>query len=163
MRSVLLMRHAKSSWKAAELSDHDRPLNKRGLGDVPRMAEWLQEQSCQPDWCLSSTAVRASATATGLREACKNGFAHEQVSRLYLATAEEIVNVLRELPDEVTAPLIVAHNPGLQDLVMRWSGLPRRFPTASLVGFRFPDLDHWRDLSLDCQPQELFFISPKVL
>ncbi len=163
MRSVLLMRHAKSSWKAAELSDHDRPLNSRGLRDVPRMAEWLLEQTCQPDWCLSSTATRARTTAAGLREACGNRFAHEQVSRLYLATAEEIVNVLRELPDEVTAPLIVAHNPGLQDLAMLWSGLPRRFPTASLVAFRFPELEHWGDLALECHPQELFFASPKAL
>jgi phosphohistidine phosphatase SixA len=70
VKSLLILRHAKSSWKHPELNDHDRPLNKRGKNDAPRMGKLLQKEKLIPDVILSSTAIRASATAESVVKAC---------------------------------------------------------------------------------------------
>lgn len=163
MKTIFLMRHAKSSWDDPALTDHDRPLNKRGLRDLPVMASWLARQSSRPDWCLSSTALRAEATARGICQEKGLRIPCEQTARLYHASPEEIVGVLRELPEEIEAPLIVSHNPGLEELVALWSGRPRPVPTAAIIEFQFPDLATWPQLTLSQPPRELVFVSPKHL
>ena len=69
MKSVLILRHAKSSWKDPDLTDHDRPLNKRGKGDAPRMGRLLKSEHLVPDTIISSTAIRAQATAEAVAKA----------------------------------------------------------------------------------------------
>jgi len=163
MRHILLMRHAKSSWDDSAISDHDRPLNRRGLKDVPRMAAWLSQQTVQPDWCLCSTANRTRQTAAGLRDAGELTFPVETVSQLYLATPTQIISVLQSLPDEITSPLVIAHNPGLEELICQWSGKIRELPTATLAAFAFAELHSWHDLQLESTASELYFQSPKLL
>ena len=72
MKTILLLRHAKSSWKEAGLTDHARPLNKRGLRDAPRMGTLIAEQKIQPDLILSSSAVRAIRTAEAVSQKLKD-------------------------------------------------------------------------------------------
>ena len=163
MRHVLLMRHAKSSWDHPGLTDHERPLNDRGLRDVPRMAEWLSRQTIQPDWCLCSTAVRTRETASGLRAEGLLTFPLETASSLYLAAPPQIISVLQTLPDEIQAPLIIAHNPGLEELIALWSGRFRELPTATLAIFEFPKLTSWHDLAEESLATELHFQRPKSL
>jgi len=163
MRQVILLRHAKSSWDNPGLSDHDRPLNKRGKRDAPRMAAWLEAQPFCPDWCLCSTAVRAVETASLLRETFQSPPPWEQLSRLYHASPEEIVDVLRELPAEIESPLIVAHNPGLETLAEIWSGESRHFPTAAVCAFETSEDISWGQLELTTRMRELDFQCPKEL
>ena len=69
MKTLLMLRHAKSSWKDGSLSDHDRPLNERGKRDAPRMGQILKEQALVPELIISSTAKRARKTAAKMAEA----------------------------------------------------------------------------------------------
>ncbi|MRN62395.1 MAG: hypothetical protein FIO03_10205 [Nitrosopumilales archaeon] len=96
VKSLLILRHAKSSWKHPELNDHDRPLNKRGKNDAPRMGKLLQKEKLIPDVILSSTAIRASATAESVVKAC--GYKGEVTLKrsLYAAGAETYLQLLSQ-------------------------------------------------------------------
>lgn len=163
MKTVLLMRHAKSSWDEWGLLDHKRSLNERGRKDVPKMAAWLADENLQPEWCLSSSAIRAASTAKGLKESGFIQFPLELTDHLYHATPVEVVLILQALPDELNSCLIVAHNPGLEELVAMWSGKPRHFPTGAIAVFDFETITHWSDLTCDLIAQERAFQIPKEL
>jgi broad specificity phosphatase PhoE len=97
MKELLVLRHAKSSWKHPELDDHDRPLNQRGLTDAPRMGQVILSEGMTPERIIASTAERAQATAHLVGKAC--GCAAEPLltSRLYLAGPDEYLDLLSEL------------------------------------------------------------------
>src|SRR5918994_6226511 len=112
MKTLLLIRHAKSSWEHSGVSDHDRPLNERGLRDAPLMGRRLAERGVVPDVILSSTALRARATAKLLADALGSGAAHIVTDeRLYAASADEVLEVVGELGSEVSCAAVVGHNP----------------------------------------------------
>ncbi len=118
-----LIRHAKSDWSDPGLSDFDRPLNKRGRRDGPRMQSWLSTQDHPATWIWSSRAERAKATAKFVAA----GFAAATPTivedrRLYLASAETLLDVLRETPVPESSIALVAHNPGMTNLVNLLSG-----------------------------------------
>ena len=148
MRTLLLLRHAKSSWDDAGLRDHDRPLNERGLAAAPRIGRLLVELGRVPDLVLSSTAARARATAESVAEA--SGIDRDDVmfvENLYLAPPGTIVDVVRKQAQDAQCVLVVAHNPGLEDLVESLAGHAEAFPTAALAAFSL-EIDDWRDLAL---------------
>lgn len=143
MRTLVLLRHAKSDWGTPGLTDHDRPLAPRGLRDAPRMGRWMAREGLVPDAALSSTAVRARRTA---RLALDAAGAPPEVlrldGRLYGASAWGILRRAAEAARESGGEtlLVVGHNPGLEDLVRGVRGLSRRlasrrklFPTAALA------------------------------
>jgi len=148
MKTLLLLRHAKSSWGNAWLDDHDRPLNKRGKHDAPRMGELLVQQGLVPDVLVTSTAKRARKTATAVAEAC--GYAGDviEMSDLYLASPDECMHVLRTLPDQFTSALLVAHNPGLEQLLFRLTGSEEVMATATLAQIALP-ISQWNDVALN--------------
>ena len=118
-----LIRHAKSDWSEPGLSDFDRPLNKRGRRDGPKMQAWLSTQDHPASWIWSSRATRARTTADFVAA----GFAAASPTiiedrRLYLASAETLLDVLRETPVPEASVALVAHNPGLTHLVNLLSG-----------------------------------------
>lgn len=165
IKTLLLLRHAKSSWDDSSLSDHDRPLNKRGKLAAHRMGRLLDDEALWPDLILSSTAERATTTTQRLVDAGgeSGGFAGEiaYLNELYGAGPHDIIEVVRELGDEAGSVMVVAHNPGLEDLVHQMTGEYHRLPTAALVRILVP-IDHWRDLEADggtlvgiWQPKEL--------
>jgi phosphohistidine phosphatase len=133
MRSVLLLRHAKSSWKHPDLSDHDRPLNKRGKGDAQYMGRLLKKEHLVPDVIISSTAIRARATAEAVAKA--SGFKGDiSFDRsLYAAGPEAYLGVMHDLSDEYIRVLIIGHNPGLEELVEMLTGEIHLMPTCSLA------------------------------
>jgi phosphohistidine phosphatase len=149
-KTLLILRHAKSSWKDDSLADHDRPLKKRGRRDARRMGTWLQEQQLLPDVILTSTAVRARETTQLTAEGADYAGPVRAVEALYHAEPEEIVGVLRTLEDTAERVMIVGHNPGLEmlleDLVGKW----RRLPTATLAQVTLP-LSHWRALTVNAR------------
>jgi phosphohistidine phosphatase len=145
MKTLLVLRHAKSSWRESELSDHDRPLNKRGKRDAPRMGELIRAEDLLPDLILTSSARRALTTAELVAEA--SGYEGEiQVSRdLYAAGPEEFIDALCALPDGFDSVLVIGHNPGLEELVEVLTEEAPAMPTATLAQVAL-DIDRWVDL-----------------
>jgi phosphohistidine phosphatase len=148
MKTLLLFRHAKSSWKDDSLADHERPLNKRGKKAAPTMGRLIKREGLVPDLILSSTALRARKTAEAVAKACKYEGPLELRDSLYLATAGELLLEAHSVEDERVARLmLVGHNPGMEDLVYMLSARRQPFPTAALAVFEL-QIDRWRDLEL---------------
>ena len=145
MKQLLVLRHAKSSWKHPELDDHDRPLNQRGLADAPRMGQVILSEGMTPERIIASTAERAQTTARLVGEAC--GCASEPLltSRLYLAGPDEYLDLLSELDDGTGSAMVVGHNPGLEELVEELTGAAEQMPTAALARIAL-DLEHWSEI-----------------
>jgi phosphohistidine phosphatase len=148
IKTLLILRHAKSSWDDDSLNDHDRPLTKRGKRASHRMGRLLDEENLWPDLILSSTAERAATTTQRVTEA--GSFAGEiyYIPELYGAGPHDLIEAVRELGGEADCVMIVAHNPGLEDLVQQMTGEHHRLPTAALVRILVP-IEHWRDLEAD--------------
>jgi len=146
MKSLLLLRHAKSSWKDSELEDHDRPLNRRGMYDAPRMGQLLAELSLLPDLIVTSTARRAISTAQLVSEA--SGYQGDIECRraLYLAGPQEYLAVLRAVRAERYRVLLIGHNPTMEDVIAALTGRRERMPTAALVHATV-NIRAWKDLS----------------
>jgi phosphohistidine phosphatase len=144
MKTLLLLRHAKSSWKDDALPDHDRPLNGRGRRDAPRVGRHLLEEGLVPDVVVASTAERARRTAEAVAEV--SGFAGgvRLEAALYAATPGAILGVVRALPDEVRTALLVGHNPGLEALASALAGRQEILPTAALARFEIA-AERWQD------------------
>ena len=148
MKSLLVLRHAKSSWKRSELSDHDRPLNRRGKRDAPRMGRLIRDSDLVPDLILSSSAVRARNTALAIAEACGHACEVRVLRELYLAEPEDYALLLEKLPDSRSSAMVVGHNPGLEELVEALSGEHQVLPTAALAWIDLP-IERWSELALD--------------
>jgi phosphohistidine phosphatase len=117
-KTLLLLRHAKSSWKHPELADCDTLLNKRGKRDMLRMERPLKEENLMPDAILSPTAVRVPDTAFAVAKSC--GYDVRQITRvesMYASDPEEYLNVLRRLPDDLQVVLVVGHNPTWKNIL----------------------------------------------
>ena len=147
MKTLLILRHAKSSWKDREKSDHDRSLNKRGKRDAPRMGRLVAERGLRPDRIVSSTAKRARVTAetVAAQAGCRDAVQLER--RLYLANPAEIIDVLRETGGKAATVMVVGHNPGLEELVARFGGVGEPLPTAALAEVHL-DISGWKELTL---------------
>jgi len=162
MKSVLVLRHAKSSWKEDRLSDHDRPLNKRGQNDAPMMGQLIYEKDLVPDVILSSTARRARDTADLAAEA--SGFEGEvtYLEDFYHAWPSDYLNALRSLPDEFNSVMVVGHNPGIEMLIEELTGESERFPTAALALIHLP-IDSWFQMDEEIEGELISLWVPREL
>lgn len=141
-RTLLLLRHAKSDW-STDRPDERRPLSKRGRRDAPAAGRWLAEHAPPLDLVVCSTAVRARRT-WALASAELNPAPNVQRDeRLYAASATGLLTVVHGLPDAAGAVLLVAHNPGLSDLVELLTGEAHELKTASIAVLTWPD--EWAD------------------
>jgi phosphohistidine phosphatase len=145
MKTLLVLRHAKSSWNDPARDDHERPLNKRGRRDGPRMGELLREYGLIPDLVISSDAVRARLTAEAIAEAARYTGEILLDQHLYLASPADILSLLRTVRESADSVMIVGHNPGLEELVEQLTGERTDLPTAALAQIVLP-IDRWRDL-----------------
>ena len=134
MRELLLLRHAKSTWDDPSLTDHQRPLNARGRDAAPLMGELLRDEALIPDLILSSDSARTRETVMLLKEPMEYSGETLFLSELYHASPATIFAVLQQHA-HATRILVVAHNPGLQELVSSLSGVMTPFPTAALASF----------------------------
>lgn len=148
-KTLLLLRHAKSSWKDGTLSDHDRPLKKRGRKDATRVGEFLAKKGMVPDRVVSSTATRAVATAQAVVETCGFSGPLETTRRLYMAPASAYIELIQGFEETCERPLLVGHNPGMEELVAHLFIRPIHMSTAALVAIELP-IDHWAQLALPC-------------
>lgn len=147
MKTLLLLRHGKSSWSDETLADHDRPLKRRGRESVKRMGQLLREKNLLPDHILTSSAARATATTQLVIKAAKYDGEAEVVPTLYHADPSAFVAIVSRVPNRFDRVLIVGHNPGLEDWLDRLIGRVEAFPTAALAQIELP-IESWLDLSL---------------
>lgn len=149
MRRLMMLRHAKSAWPEGR-ADIDRPLNARGQAAAPRMGAYLADEGLFPDLVLVSTARRTRET-WDLVAPHLGDVAVRFEPRLYEASAERLFEIVREVSDDVRGLLLVAHNPGLEDLARMLIGhgdryafarLTQKYPTAGLAVLDF-DVETW--------------------
>ena len=163
MKTLLVLRHAKSSWKDRGLEDHGRPLNKRGKKDAPVMGKLIKKKKLTPDWILSSSALRARRTAEMAAEASKFSGEIRIEDELYLARPTTIVEVIQKsAPQSAETILIVGHNPGLEELVGVLTGQKQLFPTAALAQIELP-VERWDELTPETRGKLIHLWRPKEL
>jgi phosphohistidine phosphatase len=161
MQTLILLRHAKSSWDSQALADFDRPLNERGLRDAPRMGKELARHKILPDLVLCSPARRARQTLELFKGPA--GLTTEPVyePRIYNASSRDLLEVLHELPDQHACVMLLGHNPGLEDLFARLTERVEHLPTAALTCLELT-ADSWRDTGKS-RARMKWFLTPKGL
>ena len=162
MKTLLVLRHAKSSWSDPTLDDHERPLNKRGRRDGPRMGKLVREYGLMPDVVISSDAVRARLTAKAVVEAARYAGEILLDPQLYLASPADIFSLLRTVHEKAETVMIVGHNPGLEELLEQLTGEQQDLPTAALAQIVLP-IDQWRDLKVSTRGRLMGHWRPKEL
>lgn len=164
MKMLYIMRHAKSDW-SGPAADFERPLNRRGVKDVPRMARFLATGNA-PDRVLSSAAARARQTAEGMAAGPgAAGVEGEQPllfdQRLYGADPDTLTAVASQVDAGVDSLLVVAHNPGVEDWVRSLCGARVRMPTAAIACIAL-NIPTWAELP-DATGQLRWFVTPKIV
>ena len=153
MKKIILLRHAKSSWKQLDLADHDRPLNKRGRAAAPVIGAWMIQNGHVPQVILCSTSVRTRETLDRLGLPLEEVEVHYSED-LYLASPDEMLSALQGVLEAYNSAMIIAHQPGLSafaDALTRDAAPDCRqafehFPTAA-VGVFQSDIPQWRTLN----------------
>jgi phosphohistidine phosphatase len=138
MKTLFLIRHAKSSWDNTALPDKDRPLDDRGKRDAPKMGKRLAKRDVKPDLILSSPAMRALTTAEIIAK--KLDYKLEDIlvdDRLYASEADDLLNVIHELGDKLELVMLFGHNPELTELAHRLSSEITHLPTSAVAEFTF--------------------------
>ncbi len=147
MKRLIILRHAKSSWDNADVSDYDRKLNKRGEKSAELMGEFLAAKQGNVDLILSSSAVRAFSTARIVSQKLNYNIDEiETTKKLYLAWVNDILKTIYSISDNADSCILVGHNPGLTDLVNHFGVRLDNLPTASVVCFEF-EAQSWEDIS----------------
>lgn len=139
-RTVILLRHGKSSWSDPSLADIDRPLARRGERAAKRVARHMRQEKIRPGLVLCSPSLRTRQTLDAITSSLNEDCAVELVPELYAAPRRELLACLRSLPDSVASVLVIGHNPGLQDLALflavrgaDLSRLAEKLPTGALA------------------------------
>ena len=166
MKSILLLRHAKSSWDDPGLADFDRPLAKRGLRDAPRMGKALAKTNLHLDHVYSSPANRARSTARLVLESAGYQGAIDFDERIYHASVNELYSLVRDLPEDEETVMLVGHNPGFEDFASSLCaptsrGASLRFPTAAMACFDV-ETRSWSNVKPSMATLQ-WFIIPKIL
>ena len=149
MKTLFLIRHAKSSWDDTALPDKDRPLGDRGRRDAPKMGKRLAKRDVKPDLILSSPAMRALTTAQIIAK--KLDYKRSNIvvdDRLYLVAADDLLDVIRYLDDEAERVILIGHNPELTELAHRFSSKIAHLPTCAVAEFTF-DAKSWSRIGKD--------------
>ena len=146
-RILYLTRHAKSSWDDPGLPDHERPLNKRGERDAPRMGKRIAKRKDQPELIVSSPAVRAATTVKVIAK--ELGFKPSDVvieERIYGADQQDMIEIIQQLDDNFRRVMLIGHNPTLTDLLNELADCEiDNLPTCGIAVLGF-DLKKWKDL-----------------
>jgi phosphohistidine phosphatase len=161
MKTLLLLRHAKSDWDDPSLKDFDRPLAARGRRDAPRIGKALRKRGAAPDLIVSSPAARARETIEAVIKAAEIKVEVRFEEVVYGASSPELLKLIRHLPNDRPCVLLVGHNPGFEDLVGRLSGRAERMPTAALACIQF-QIDNWEDVD-DGDGKLAWLVTPKQL
>ena len=155
MLRLYLLRHAKSSWSDPSRHDYDRPLNKRGKKDAPKVAKAMTERGYHPDRILCSSSQRTKETLAGVIPSLTGEVSLHLLEALYEGNAPDYLVLLRDHAKDSKNLMIVGHNTGLQEIALRListgdlqtiAGLEQKFPTAALAVIDFT-CDSWQEVS----------------
>lgn len=155
MRHIYLFRHAKASWELAGELDYERALTERGAEDCDLMRGPIGELAARPDLVLCSGARRARETLDGVAPALPKDAVVTYDDRIYQATTDRLIEVLREIDPDVSAVLLVGHNPSMHDLAVELAAdgpeldaMAGKFPKAALAELEFDG--EWAEVGTDC-------------
>jgi phosphohistidine phosphatase len=148
MKTLFLLRHAKSSWKDNLLEDHDRPLNRRGRDEAPLVGEYLRQRGLTPAFVAVSTARRAIQTAAEVLSVIRYDGLVCASRDLHLADSETLLSAIRKTPRRCPSLLLIAHNPGIEEIIEQLTGQASPMPTSSLAHIELP-IETWRELAPD--------------
>jgi phosphohistidine phosphatase len=162
IKTLLILRHAKSSWKSAELSDHDRPLNNRGKRDAPRIGRKLSKEGLIPQLIISSPAVRAYSTAEMVAKACGYDGEITVDSLLYGSVYTEYLKVLKIQNDQYDVIMLVGHNPHSEQLLEKLTGEMVPMPTCSVANVSLY-IRKWKDVNARTKGELVNIWRPKEL
>jgi phosphohistidine phosphatase len=162
MKTLLLLRHAKSCWKDGDLDDHDRPLNKRGKRDAPRMGKLLRDENLVPDLILCSSAKRTRRTAELVAKAAEYRGETRLTGELYEANAGRLLGAIHSLPDSTQRVLLIGHNPGLEELLEAVTGSYRPLTTGALAWLEFTS-DSWQEIKPEYRAELKHLWQPREL
>jgi len=160
VKTLLLLRHAKSSWDDPDLADFDRPLNSRGIRSAKFLGELIHDREIRADRVVSSTSKRTKQTAVlvsqigGLPDVVYD-------DRIYEASVIRLIGLIGEFDDAFDSVLLIGHNPGIADLVRVLTGESHEIPTAALSQIALA-IERWSDIVPACGKLE-FVIRPKDL
>jgi phosphohistidine phosphatase len=167
VKTLQVMRHAKSDWDDPELPDHDRPRAARGRDAAPRVAAWLRRQGLAPGLVCCSSARRTRETLDLVRPELGEA-AVEIDDELYLASADGLLERVRRLPDDTPRVLLIGHNPGMQEFVLLLAGrsatrerVQAKFPTAALAALSLP-VERWAE-ARPGMAELIAYVTPKQL
>lgn len=133
MKTLYVLRHAKSSWDNSGLADFDRPLNARGRSAAPFMGQVMKREGIVPGLILSSPAVRARETAELAKNSAGLTAEVKLKKKVYEASPETLRQILASLEDSLDSAMIVGHNPGMEGLVRLLTGRSETMQTATLA------------------------------
>ena len=160
VKTLFLVRHAKSSRADQTLPDRERPLDDRGRRDAPSMGKRLAERDAKPELIVSSPALRALTTAQLIAD--EIGYAREDIvvdDRLYASSASDLLAVIRALDKKLDRVMLFGHNPEFTDLAHQLSSEIADMPTCAVAEFRF-DTKAWSDVG-DVEPTHAMLEGPK--
>jgi phosphohistidine phosphatase len=162
LKNLFIIRHAKSSWDYPLLSDHERPLNERGLKDAHKMSAFLLSKNIIPNLIISSDATRAKHTALIFSQTFKLSSDDLLFSRnLYHASADHILKMIKSIPDSHETVFVFAHNPGINELAWKYGFQGENIPTTGVLGLQF-ESEKWSNIA-SVTPQITFYNFPKNL
>ena len=133
MKTLLLLRHAKSSWKDAALADFERPLTDRGRKAAEMVGKFIAKQDVAIDLVISSPAIRARQTVEIVLRSARRSPELRFDQRVYEATPARLLEIASQIEDERKSVLLVGHNPGMEELLALLVGGEQHMPTASLA------------------------------
>ena len=148
MKTLFILRHAKSSWDNPDWSDFARPLNHRGLDTAPLMGAVMKENDFDPEIIVSSPALRAKQTADLVKKSA--GFRAKVIydERIYEASALRLLEVVSDIEDYYDSAMIVGHNPGFENLVRILTGKIEAMPTAALAVVDL-EINYWKEITAE--------------
>lgn len=145
MKTLFVLRHAKSSWDDPDLADFDRPLNDRGNTSAPFMGKLMASKGFAPDLILASPAARAKATAKLAKEGGDIDAEIRYDERIYEASPGALRQVVADVDDEFRSVMIVGHNPGMEGFIKYLTGRLESMPTAALAVIDL-DIAAWSEI-----------------
>jgi phosphohistidine phosphatase len=171
MKTLYLLRHAKSDWSEPGLGDFDRPLAPRGTKAAPRMGKAIRKKGLIPAVVLCSEARRALETWSLIEPELRTSVPVKALRSLYLAPPSKLLAAIRRISDEHASAMVIGHNPGMESLAAGLAGprsdpdalrrMRNKFPTAALAVFDF-DTERWADIGPG-QGRLTAFLAPRDL
>lgn len=163
MKTIYLIRHAKSDWNNQELTDFERPLNTRGVNDTEKIGKELNKLGFNPEKIIASPSKRTTTTIQFLCEHISFNFKHVEFnSKLYHPSNENFINIIEDLPDEIENIAMVSHNYGISEFAdYLTENFMEAMPTCAVVCIEL-EINSWKEIVRGLGTTK-WYIYPKML